>query len=727
MPESYISSVAVSEQRFLAGNNVYTGDTITVNNPDPYDFDITIRLQNPQPEISRLNVAIFGESNQDAQGISYSGNFQIKRNLLNNIPNITVNGNNLTSLDIATIKNSISFNESIDQELHLNNLSINLNIIQLNASNIENFTLTIPVEDSLITLSDSASVIPFFTLDASLANPSYDNPISVTVGNDQLIIDAGPLVRTVPSLNLAKNWGNSRNITAATVNYDASISANINVSFTEDLNNVTGLQFIGTNIPAFGIPNTADYCLQISTRLYNHTASLSVDPSRYDDNTTTRRLAYRLQYGVGKLVDNQIQPAKLFDFGVYARTSCVAVFDTEKCVITCNDFSLPALSRIAFTIQNRTNRIIPSISLYIDKVNSANNYISVIDPVFGTNAYYDGFSGDMRVEEFVDNYNAILDNYPYLRNRNSEGYNEGLIITVNDIYKNAKISDVQNFQESQIPGNQYTPIRAILKPAKAGTLFSETYTYATSGNSLNNFASWFLDKFGSYDAKFTWAIPTDVRNLQINPVICNSGTVTINIFLTDLLIGSSYSITNCYIDVSSDSSVISETTTGSSKVIKFSTSTYSTISSAANYLQSRLAEIIDENWNAAFAFPSKPNIAVNVIDPNYVSYNSQSYLFFEAASLPSIQTFVYQSSTYTSVNAVSDIRSSGISLNSTFSTINMAGIKNSTITAPLNYTDTLGNLVDYINSAQNTISFIIRANLSNNNYSNFATNQLCNQ
>jgi hypothetical protein len=721
MSESYISSVTVRERRFLGGTSVYTSDSQSVVYPNSFDFDVNISLQNPQPEISKLNCTIVGVEGIDNQGIIYSGNFQVKRNLLNNTPSITISGDNVSLSELEIIKNSISLSEVVDDATHTNNLAINMNLLQLNAYGLDNFTITVPVEDASLTLSDAASVIPFFTLDATNANPSYDNPISITVGNNQLIIDAGSIIRTIPSLTLTKNWATTRNITAATVDYDPSNSTNITVAYSEDLSGVEGLRFRGTNVPTLNVPNVANYCLQISTRLYNHAASLTVDPARYDDASTTRRLAYRIQYGVGKLVNGVLQSAKLFDYGVHASNSCTAVFDTSKCVITCNDFT--TITRHALTIRNYTNKIIPSVRLNIDKSNSANNYFIVTEPLFGGFAYYSGFSNDMYLTDFVANVKQVMDGFATLRWET--GVARGMPITINSPYEYAKISDIPSFETLQFSPSLYNTINLYSVPEKARTVFTETFTYASDGNTLQDFRTWFLLKFGSYGANFTWAIPdTDEFNaLAVNPIIVNSGTVTHNINYTSNNIGSAYSITNCYLDVNATSSIYDEANSVDT-VIKFNTSTYPTISSVADYIESRLNEIISDYYPTGTNIPDTLNIQVDVANPIYSNYESQNYLFYEEASNSYIQSFTYHSTAYTSYNAVSTTRSTGISLNSSFSRIDMSNIKSSTISIPITSNDSLGNLVNYINSTSNDIINIVIATLTDSNYSNFAQSTL---
>lgn len=722
MSESYISTVGVRERRFLGGTSVYASDEISINYPSAFDFDININLQSPQPEISRVDATIVGIGGADEQGIIYGGIFQVKRNLLNNNPSITISGD-LTESQKNIIQNSISFFERTDEAARTNVVSVNTNLLQLSANNLGTFSLTVPVQDIAVTIPDSLSSIPFLTMDASNAEPSYDNPISVTVANQQLIIDAGNLVRSVPTLVLNKNWPTTRNITVATVDYDPSINNDITISYTEDLTNIEGLRFRGTNIPNLNVPNQANYCLQISTRLYNHAASVAVDPLRFDDSATIRRLAYRIQYGIGKINNGVVQSAKLFDYGVRASVSCTAVFSPTNCVISCNDTN--SIARNALSIYNYTGRFIPSIEFYTDADNAANNYFVVTDPIFGTAISYRGFSNEMYLSEFVENVKNVLSTNQTLRWE--DGQSRGMPLVITASYEYAKISDIANFVVLQLSPNPISNIyRAYSLPPKAGTAFIETFIYDTDGNSLSDFRDWFLDKFGSFGVKFDWSIPnlntTEFTSFPINPVVIKTGTLTQDIRFVNNF-NSVYSQINCFIDVAATSSVYEETLS-TNLVVKFDTNTYNTVSSVASFLADELNTIIENNWPSNIDYPSVLTLEIDVANPIYAGISSASYLFCEQANTLNIQSFNYNSIAYTSFNGVSTTRSNGVSLNSTFSQIALQGIRSSTLTIPLTLSDNLGALVDFINSPAEGYNSLVIANLTDNNYSELTQNTL---
>jgi len=633
MAESYISTIASRERRFLGGTNVYTSNDVIINYPNNFDFSYAINLQLPQPEISRVDAFVNGVAGTDEEGIIYGGNFKVKRNLLNNTPSITISGN-LTENQKNIIKSSISIFESFQDASTINTLSINTNLLQLSAYNLSTYTVTIPLQDVTVTIPDSLSSIPFLSIDAANAGSTYDNPISVTIGNKQLIIDAGNLIRTVPTLLISKNWSTTRNITVATVDYDPGVSDNIAVSYTEDLNNVEGLRFRAVNIPNLNVPNQANYCLQVDTRLYNHAASIAVDPLRYDDSSTTRRLAYRIQYGVGKVVNGSVQPAKLFDYAVRAKNACTAVFDDTKCVINCNDTGV--LARNAFNIINYTGRIIPSVEFRVDRNNSANNYFTVNDPIFNTPYTYRGFSNDMYLEDFANAIKELLNANQTLRWE--DGVNRGMPIVVLSTYNYAKISDIVNFTilqfDYRLAQNLY---RAYSVPSKAASSFAETFTYSVDGSTLQDFRNWFLDKFGSFGVNFTWNIPyidgnTDFTSFSINPIVIKSGSFTQDIGMGSANYnGSIFSQINCFIDITSASSVYEETVS-SSAVVKFDTGTYSTVATVAEYLTNKLNDIITSAWISGVTYPEILSIQVDVANSIYSQINSQNYIALEQAS-----------------------------------------------------------------------------------------------
>ena len=187
MSQSFVRQVDVQETRFVGSTPIYDSGVASVVTPNPYIFDINISTQVPLPELSKIHIVVSGEPGTDPNGTIYSGQFRIRRNASTGSPSITVSGSNLTSNQLAVIRNAMSVVENTSSSGLDSLTDLTFSLTPIANSGARFFDITIPYDDDNITLPDTRVVIPFLSFDASNRGPSYVNPIIVSVDNDGLL------------------------------------------------------------------------------------------------------------------------------------------------------------------------------------------------------------------------------------------------------------------------------------------------------------------------------------------------------------------------------------------------------------------------------------------------------------------------------------------------------------------------------------------------------------
>ena len=305
MSQSYISNIRFHEQRFIGISSIYDSVPIDVSYPGPFDYDISISSQLPNPETSVTDLTVTGVPGSDSNGTIYSGQFRIQRNSSSSSPAISVTGDGLTQSHISTIKNAISLVENPAADGFDDYATISIGLTAIARAGISSFNVTIPFEDSNISIPNNVVQIPFLRFDGSAAGPSFVNPISLNVDNGELSINAGNIASSLPALRISSNWGSNRNITSAILNYDSGAAiGTLEADITE---NISGKEIIRvsphgiTQLPSSdssGLTTTANLNARIRFYLWRSTpvsVSGGIGVFDYYHSTLDYRVAYNIE------------------------------------------------------------------------------------------------------------------------------------------------------------------------------------------------------------------------------------------------------------------------------------------------------------------------------------------------------------------------------------------------------------------------------------------------
>lgn len=753
MSQSYIKTVTEQEKRFIGSTLIFDGDKFEVNNPNSFVFKINIGSQIPLPETSSNYITVKGQTNSDANGTIYSGQFRIRRNTIGS-PSIIVSGKNLTSSQITIIKNSMSVVENVsDNGLDsLTNVTVSLN--QISRNSISSFDITIPYDDQNISLPNNDIIIPFLEFDAINKNVSFKNPIVVSIENNEIIIDAGLIEKESPVIVFSSNYSLSRNITILNLSFaGSSFSDNIDIQYNENLSlpyKKEGIRFIASGLTLLpftddsGFATTANYNISVGTNFWKNrlVSSTSILPNNVwrESGAAYARLEYAIKYGIGKFDNStgQIVPEIMFRLGVYAGLSVVMSISQFKIDFTINDLGYTNKSRKPFIITNKHNRQFNRIYLNIDKTNSSNNsfiidgYLNNVPSIMT----YSGFSNTMTVEDFIATIQETLkDEYNEWYNTGSSV--KGLVFDIDDKYKYGNVGDLTSVEILNVLPNDIISNSFFIVPQGFGSSTLYTLVFYDEATNLSLSFQEIFDNIrqnlGSFGLFFSWNIPntTEWKNLKFYPVIHDGNFRNETLFFGGTLIPADfYSRINCFFDVYYDSSKGQENNIKNSipnRDLPYAitiTPASQKLQDISSYLTSRFAEIIPviyptkkETHPLSSGYPPSISITCSVPNDYYLGIGFSNIYTTVADSEsynplnPIISSFTrYQQPLYGSLLY-------GNTLNGSFSKIILQGDFYEQLSLPIDTNGSLGDLVSVVNSTTYAFRQLIKATLVDDSFS----------
>lgn len=517
MPESFVQQVIEQETRYVGATQIYTGPTI-VQTSDPFTFASIIPPQQPNAERSVLNLTVVGVGGTDAQGVVYSGQFQIRRDANTGAAAIAITGSGLSSNQISVIRDSISITESGQQTI------IQVALIPIAAVGAEFFTLTIPYDDTNIFAPTTTTIIPFLDIDGTNINTlAFPNPINVIVqsSNQKMIIDAGLLSVNTDLVTLSKNTPQSRNMIDMSVE---KLAANnfVTIRWEEDGSNKDAITFRPTNIPTLSThPDGAAFNATVQLVYYGLSAAPAVN----------KGLKMRVQYGIGKphTGSHFVDPLSMFSFNLYAGTR--AVYEPFTFAIDSPWYGVKARIRyndLNYSTKNAltiTNHNIFTINLMGYSVSGS--FADFIMQGFGAPGVFQfnfRLPSSTKLEDYIAQLMIAMSNqipslcYGCNSNPNPT---RGIEFVVDPKFKFAKMSDIPDFAffngSNPLLSGQSVQIVSNPTPITSDTNFD----FDLSDKTINDFYTWIIDTFGSYGLEFDWLnTPTgDWRELPVIPVL----------------------------------------------------------------------------------------------------------------------------------------------------------------------------------------------------------------
>lgn len=756
MSQSFVRQVDVQETRFVGSTPIYDSGVASVVTPNPYIFDINISTQVPLPELSKIHFIVSGEPGTDPNGTIYSGQFRIRRNTSTGSPSITVSGSNLTANQITVIRNAMSVVENTSSSGLDSLTDLTLSLTPIANSGARFFDITIPYDDDNITLPDTRVVIPFLSFDARNRGPSYVNSIIVSVDNNELTIDAGPIEREAPVITFESNYASTRNITLLRVSFAGiAVEDHLTLEVNEDLATPTrqeAFRLIANNVASLpssdsdGFTTTANYNVRTVANFWQTNVLSGTFTTVHRDTTSggVGRLSYSIQYGIGKISGADIVPETLFSFGIYATTSASFVISGFSLVVTIDDTGATNTTRRPFTITNRHSDPFTRFYLNIDPLNESNNsliiqgYINAVP----TTLTYAGFSNSMTVAEFVIAVKEILrTQYPLWYNDPSSPV-RGLVFTEDARYSYGSVRDLSSIDVTTPvnPGQSLNNSFYLLPAGRGVVSFHEIEFYNTSlsiSKSFQEIFDWMQSELGSYGLYFVWNIPnrTEWRDLKFYPVVYSGTSISSqSVYSNGLLTPWPFtSRTDCFFSISKDSTRGQEINysvspppgqSNDSANAVVITGSGRTVATTASQIESRLSTIISNNYSSKIGDPPRITVSCSVTNDYYADLGFSS-IYRTAAQTSSVLSFYpnfrFPSSSdgysrYQNPNSTNN--STGNTLAGSFAKVGLTGITSRSFQIPIEALSGLGDLVDYVNSQTTTerLDRLIRARLVDDSY-----------
>ena len=626
--------------------------------------------------------------------------------------------------------------------------TISIGLTAIARAGISSFNVTIPFEDSNISIPNNVVQIPFLRFDGSAAGPSFVNPISLNVDNGELSINAGNIASSLPALRISSNWGSNRNITSAILNYDSGAAiGTLEADITE---NISGKEIIRvsphgiTQLPSSdssGLTTTANLNARIRFYLWRSTpvsVSGGIGVFDYYHSTLDYRVAYNIEYGIAKPSSSGAVSALLLSYAPNMKVYCneqLSMSQSPSPVPTnleatiswyCDDTG--AETRQPLRIDNRNNAT-ADISLTIDESNSNNNSLQIQSVLNGSlfTFSYSGFSNDITLEEFVTGYGEALASQ-------APAWITRFPIQIDNLYKYASMKDFVTNSFTNIQPNQF--IRFTVVPDNAGTIFTtdlfvvHSNTNATS-LTFGDFISLLKRSFGSYGLQLNVFIPntTEWMDLPVYPTVLsygNSTSIIVSSGVTNLR--EMNSRLNAFLDISSFSTHRDQYDTFTNyltniNAISINVSTYSTVSEIAGYLATRLNEIIPQNFSEVIEFTNAPrpftvtcdyssyysDVEISVFDPNLLDLAASSTTIGRNINLLNTCNYTVSGHTYTyyipgPYTIPLGGNSYGNSVGGTFAKMIFAQGATTSVefNIPVDRLENLSNLIDDINNSSST-------------------------
>ena len=735
MAQSFVKNVIQQEKRYIGSDLIYDGPSLNIDKPNPFVFEVAISSEIPIPERSVVNLNVIGEPGADPDGTTYSGQFRIKTNQSTSLPSIRIRGSTINTDQANIIRNSMSVNET-PGEGGLNNItSISLNLTQIANAGAKNFDIIIPYEDVSISTVERRDTIPFLSFDASGASNTFVNPISVNVDNNQLIIDAGNVARSVPALKIERNWG-TRNIQSCIVYYDPNTSNNINFSISEIITGRELISIAPVNIPTIvdstGTPTDTNYQVSLKHKLWRANAS----SGGYIDTSSARRMSYSATYGIGKRVNNEIVPSRLFRFGINntlsgtASYSCTGditpVLGGNKNLSYSINIDAYNTVRTPLYIFNRTSSVLNSVAISIDRTNNQNNYFEINGYINGILKIfrYSGFSNDMYVVNFLTEINTRLQNenpsWVYNSSRNT-----GIHFVLSDNFNFAKLGDMVPTSYSNVSTedsllfNVNPIINGVTNISRTISLYNEQNNISLS---LQDFENWIKSNFGSFGLTFSWDEDVQgIKDLPAFPTIAKLGTSgTENQQSAAGLFINVFSVIDGLLNYSNDSTSYDASLIASSNnsvIFDINDSRYNTVEEVSNFVSQQLNLKLNRFFVRTIEGPSSLTLSSSVTNNSYKNILS-SYLDFYNSSAT-----INSPNSYTAPDTLVYTKHVIPGGSQDYRKLIGIGSISYNLTSQVNSNQNLGDLVSQINSDSNLYTFV-SASLNDNNYSSIRNTEL---
>jgi len=500
MAESFVEQVIETEQRYV-GPTVILSVAEVVDDQEPFLFNIDIATQIPLPETELIVLDVQSVAGSDPSGITYGGQFRIKRNPLNGSPSIQVVGDGLTSDQKTAVLDALSITEETSSTGFGSKTTLQMSLAPIIFAATPFFDLVIPYEESEVHTNGASFQIPFLNFDATNQHASsFPNPVFVTVQQSQsvhkMIIDAGLVFRDTDLLKISNNTAPSRNITNLLVGKSSSPNA-INVSWEEDVAGSDAITISPLGIPTLSShPDGANLNVTINAGLYRKSGASS----------STRSLYFDLDYNISKMVSGVAQPIDLFTVTFLANLLRLDFVSSTSLFFTYTSTTGTGSDSIRKKALNLTNN--SSLELSVQILNHQDLAIHVNQIVIQS-------SNKIFLGEAVEQINQQL-----------QSASISLSIGVEDLFEFAKISDMEtefgynNSSEVQIDPSD--TVFLYVRPLPHISSFSLNFTVFT----IEQLREWFIDKFGSRGFKFDWGntphdpiLNFDWLSLSVCPVL----------------------------------------------------------------------------------------------------------------------------------------------------------------------------------------------------------------
>lgn len=762
MSVSYISKTTVTDKLIFNQSVINLPTVRTIQYPNFYEFDVSIVPSNLQPQTANVEIAIYGESGEDTE-------FRFGGKYFANIADITIESDDLTDAEKELIKSYIAFNNDprYDPNTKINNSLLRLNLTALKNLDANIFSVKIPYEEKQIDPINQFITIPFLTIDGTNASSSiFPQGIVASIANDTLVLNAGSINVTLPSLEIQKNWGN-RTLTVANITYYSDVANRaLQFDFSETLSNtLPSITIVPTNVPrlasegfthAIGtigrkrVTTSAYLDAQISTYLYRHGSGNSVD---FVDNQYSRRLYFDLKYFIR--MPNDTQNAVLFKLQTLATSSTLYTNYLSFGMTVSMDVSGSSMG-------DRQNLQVKTFGTggYIDyNFTLGSNCTITINATDrlqnNKQVVLDGFSENLDLTSFCALVrNAIKTQAPELfyNNRQNSDYDPtmpenlwGISFEIpNKFYRFNKIKYLHRQTENPAQRISFTF-------GTNGTrfLYNEIFTYDSNRNlyfqingyTLREIYDDFLDKVGAYALDWEWAVPVYTEqegtiswlDIPMRPTNFLSESFS-NMHQTQVEV--KLSVANAsrpYIsynnsataDYSASSDASIQFLTIGSKTFNGVTYATSKLSGVAAYLTDAINYFLQTTtsslsnvvglWTNNTAI-QRPTVSCVLNNSSHADLSSTSYLYCQIGTVRrNTLGFTVNGVGYTSLNDVlSPTISQGSTNSGTYSTLFYDGVITTSESISVVDSDSLAALIDKINSSDYGVSTYVVASASQN-------------
>jgi hypothetical protein len=741
MSQSYISNVSFHEQRFIGQSAIYDSSVVNIASV-PFTYSMNIPSSLPNPETSVSDITVTGVSGSDSNGTIYSGQFRIKRNSSTNNPAIIVTGVGLTASQVNLIKSSVSIVESPPSGGFDDLATVAVSLFPIARAGIRNFDITIPFEDSHISIPTNTIQIPFLNFDGSRAASFFVNPISVSVDNGELSINAGDLPQTLPAIRFARNWPSSRTMNYVYISYDSGQQTRyLNLQVNESLSNANAIKFVPQNIPVLpssdstGFTTDMNYNVQISTQLWK-TVPTTAGAGTYYQNNANYRLYYIIKYGIGRISGSTFTSGDFLQYTPYFGSNSYEYVDragtADNPIMTmsweCNDSSPP--NRNVFSVTNH-NGSLADIELSIDRFDYSNNVFRIHSTLNNADFTftYQGFSGDMYAEDFIANVKAEMASQCPAWVSPPSPQPGRFAFALDTLFRYAKMKDFPSTSVDNIP-NDSRAIFDVFPEHRGSSSFQFSLTvYDASSNTnitVGQLLAFLKETFGSYGLSLDKYIPntTEWMSLNVFPTILpnysvsyvfNSGPSTSpRVFSSN---------TSAFLDLTcasthKDQYHPASVSTGQHIATVSVTTTGTEVSEMASAMQTTINNAISSSYfRKAFVPTNARNLTISCEYPSYYGEINISRLKTVSGGsvLTAFPSYTVGAITYTAyVNRPSTLSlSTGQSINSSFSSLKFTtGQTNYTeYNIPIAPLDIFESLVNDVNDPSQPWSAIVSATL----------------